>query len=42
MIPERLVELWEDLQWGSRRTLVRLGAEGTQPADSRRVIRRRR
>ncbi|MEK6252568.1 MAG: DUF3352 domain-containing protein [Actinomycetota bacterium] len=42
MIPERLVELWEDLRWGSRRALGRLGAEGTRSADTRRVFRRRR
>ena len=42
MIPERLVELWEDLRWGSRRALGRLGAEGTRSADTRRVYRRRR
>ena len=42
MIPERLAELWEDLRWGSRRALGRLGADGTQSADARRVYRRRR
>jgi len=42
VIPERLVELWEDLRWGSRRALGRLDAEGTKSADARRVFRRRR
>jgi Protein of unknown function (DUF3352) len=37
-----MVELWEDLRWGSRRALGRLGADGTRAADARRVYRRRR
>ena len=42
MIPERVVERWEDLRWGSRRALGRLGADGSPSADARRVYRRRR
>ncbi len=42
MIPERVVELWEDLRWGSRPALGRLGADGSPSADARRVYRRRR
>jgi hypothetical protein len=42
VIPERVSELWEDLRWGSRRAMGRLGADGSQSADGRRVYRRRR
>lgn len=40
MIPERIVELWEDLRWGLRRALQRLG--GGASDDPKRVFRRRR
>jgi hypothetical protein len=42
VIPERVAELWEDLRWGSRRALGRLGADGSPSADARRAYRRRR
>jgi hypothetical protein len=42
VIPERVSELWEDLRWGSRRALGRLGADGSPSVDARRVYRRRR
>jgi hypothetical protein len=40
VIPERLIEFWEDLRWWVRRAFDRLG--GADPDDPQRVFRRRR
>ncbi len=41
-MPERLIELWEDVRWGLRRAVDRLRGGPTAPLTHSQVIRRRR